>query len=299
MKMSNCLDDLVDNMSLEECTDECRRKNNLNTNPNPEHVKSESYKFPTKKDSKYDLNFEFQKYYNILNNTDDFTYKTNNTILTLTLLNSLFTLFYYELNRYNLSFFVLNIIFFIYYNYLNSDITCKIINNDNLTKIYNFASVNTLNLLHLITQKFNTISQYLFDYFFSKNTQIVLKIIFNMTKMRMVNTYKIYKNKLFNPPLLTQTAKENVYVVSFYLNDVIYKIPIIEPRFNFEKKQQPLMILNKKEEDVTQTILQYMGPNNDFFGMVLKPKHLNEKTLNFMMEDGTEFNIDENDMIVF
>ena len=244
------------------------------------------------------LNFEFQKY-NILNKTDEFTYKTNNTIITLTLLNSLFTLFYYEINKYNLSFFVLNVIIFIYYNYLNIDVVTKVITHNNITNIYKSLYDNTFDFLHLIKQKLNGVSRYFFDYFFSKNTQIVLKIIYNMSKMRVINTYKLYKNKLFNPLLLTQTAKENVYVVSFYLNDVTYKIPIVEPRFIYGTKQQPLLILNKNEEDVTQNILQYMGPNNDFFGMMLKPKHLNEKTLNFIMEDGTEININENDVIVF
>jgi len=307
---SNYLDDLVDVIQPK-----CKNTNLLNdsnflknestfTSTVTEHAKTtDSYNFSTKNESKNDLNFEFQKYYNMLNNTDEFTYRTNNTILTLTLLNSLIRIFYYDLDKYNLSFFVLNIIFLIYYNYLNIDITRKFINNNNLINNCKIASFNTLNYLQYIKQKFKGTVQYLFEYFFdsffSKNTQMILKIIYNMAKMKVTNTYKIHKNKLFNPPLLTQTTKEKVYVVSFYLNDVTYKIPIIEPNFSFEKKQQPLMILNKNEDDVTQNILQYMGPNNDFFGIVLKPKHLNEKTLNFIMEDGTEINIDENEIIVF
>jgi len=295
---SNYIDDLVNTTQQNEC------KNTDSDSCNKTSMKKEVEKsLHSNVGCESNLNFESQKYDNILNNTDEFTYKTNNTLLILTLLNSVIRLFYYDLNKYNLSFIVLNIIFFIYYNYLNIDITRKFVNNSNLVDIYKFASDNTLNFLRLVTQKFNDtthyIFNYIFDYFFSKNTQMILKIIYNMSKIRVINTYKIYKNKLFNPPLLTQTAKENVYIVSFYLNDTIYKIPIIEPRFSFEKKQQPLMILNKNEEDVTQNILQYMGPNSDFFGMVLKPKHLNEKTLNFIMEDGTEININENEIIVF
>jgi hypothetical protein len=306
--MSNYLDDLVNDIILEKTINTnllntCNVSKNKDTDVSTVDTYTEEPDkqniFSMKNDSTKEYDSKFQKYYNILNDNNEFIYQTNNTILTLTLLNSLFTMFYYNLNIYNLSFFVLNIIFFSYYNYLNIENTCKLVNNNNLINIFKYANVHMLFLLQLFRQKLNVISYYCFDRFFSKNTQVLLRIVYNISKIKAINIYKMYKNKLLNPPLLTQTTKENVYSVSFYLNDVTYKIPIIEPRFNFEKKQQPLMILNKKEEDITQSILQYMGPNNDFFGMVLKPKHLNEKTLNFMMEDGTEFNIDENDMIVF
>jgi hypothetical protein len=136
------------------------------------------------------------------------------------------------------------------------------------------------------------------DYFFSKNTQMIIKFAYNITKMKVITTYKYYRDQLFNPPLLTQTSKDNVYSVSFYLNGETYKIPVVVPRFSFDKKQPPLMILNKNEDDVTQNILKYMGPNYDFYGMTLKPKHLNEKFLGFMMEDGSENNVLENDLMV-
>ena len=136
------------------------------------------------------------------------------------------------------------------------------------------------------------------DYFFSKNTQIILNFAYNITKMKVLTTYRYYRDRFFNPPLLTQTSKDNVYSVSFYLNGETYKIPVVVPRFSFDKKQPPLMVLNKNEDDVTQNILKYMGPNCDFYGMTLKPKHLNEKYLNFMMEDGSEMNLLENDLMV-
>ena len=147
-------------------------------------------------------------------------------------------------------------------------------------------------------QQVNLLLNNFLDYFFSKNTQMILKFAYNVTKMKVITTYKNYRDQLFNPPLLIQTSKDNVYTVSFYLNGVTYKIPVVVPRFSFDKKQGPLMVLNKDEDDVTQNILKYMGPNYDFYGMTLKPKHLNEKYLNFMMEDGSEMNILENDLIV-
>ena len=167
-----------------------------------------------------------------------------------------------------------------------------------MSDIFKNSSKYFRKLLSLVKDKLNSFYNYFMDYFFSKNTQMILKFAYNVTKMKVITSYRHYRDQLFNPQLLTQTSKDNVYSVSFYLNGERYKVPVVVPRFLFNKKQPPLMVLNKDEDDITQNILKYMGPNYDFYGIALKPKHLNEKTLNFMMEDGSEMNILENDLIV-
>ena len=197
-----------------------------------------------------------------------------------------------EFDRTSVSLFIFNSLMFLFYN-SNRDVILET-QNDVLKNSRKYF----MKMTSFVKTKFYEILTYFMNYFFSKNTQMIFKFAYNMTKAKMISTYKLYKNNLFNPPLLVQTSKDNVYFVSFYLDGETYKIPIVVPRFSFSKKQQPLMVLNNNEDDVTQNILKYMGPNNDFYGMVLKPCHLGEKTLNFMMEDGSEMNVLENDMIV-
>ena len=156
-------------------------------------------------------------------------------------------------------------------------------------------------LIEYVNNQLNNISNYLMNYFFSKNTQMLLKFAYNMSRNKFINTYKYYKNKfinLFNPSLLLKTSRDNVYYIPFLLNGETHRVPIVVPQFSYEKKQPPLMVLNSNEDDITQKILKFIGPNNDFYNMSLKPCHLGEKTLNFMMEDGSEINVDENDTIV-
>ena len=198
----------------------------------------------------------------------------------------------YDFDRTSLSLFIFNFLMFVFYN-SNKDIFIESQSN-----MYNVLCRYLSLMVKFIKEKSSHFYNYVLNYFFSKNTQLILKIAYNMTKTKVVRTYMEYKNKLFNPPLLFDCISEQVYCVSFYLNGETYKIPVIVNRYSFNKKQQPLMILNKNEEDVTQKISQYMGPNNDFYGMVLKPKYLNEQNLNFMMEDGSEINVLENDMMV-
>ena len=146
--------------------------------------------------------------------------------------------------------------------------------------------------------KLNMLFQNFMNYFFSKQTQMILNLAMNLLKTSMNKKYMNYKNKLFNPPLLTQTRNEDVYCLSFYLNGDRYKIPIVVNKSGLDKNNPPLMIIDNNEQDVTQKIIELMGPNYDFYGMCLKPKQIGYKNLNFMLDDGSEMNILENDMIV-
>jgi hypothetical protein len=95
---------------------------------------------------------------------------------------------------------------------------------------------------------------------------------------------------------LNETNNEYVYCVPLYLDGENYKIPIVVDKY--KTKNPPLMILNKDEEDITSKLNEYLGPNYDFFGMILKPKHFGEKSLSFMLDDGSETTMDENDLMI-
>lgn len=234
---------------------------------------------------------EYKSCHKLLFDSDKFIYKTTNTLLILLLCNELLHLLI-DFNRTSISLFIFNSLMFLFYN-SNKDIILETQND-----ILKNSSKYFMKITEFVKNKFNDFLTYFMDYFFSKNTQMIFKFVFNMAKNKVLSTYKLYKNKVFNPPLLIQTSNDNVYYVSFYLDGETYKIPIVVPRFSLNKKQSPLMILNKNEDDIMSNIIQFMGPNNDFYGMVLKPCHLGEKNLNFMMEDGSEMIVEENDMII-
>ena len=237
------------------------------------------------------VNEELKSCNKLLTENDVFVFNMTNILFTVLLLTELIHLFL-DFNRTSVSLLLFNSLMFLFYN-SNKDIMI-----DTQNDILKNSSKYFRKLTSFVKDKSNSFFTYFMDYFFSKNTQMIIKFAYNITKMKVITTYRHYRDQLFNPPLLIQTNKDNVYTVSFYLNGETYKIPVVVPRFSFNKKQPPLMVLNKDEDDITQNILKYMGPNYDFYGMTLKPKHLNENSLNFMIEDGSEMTFLENDLMV-
>lgn len=223
--------------------------------------------------------------------TDTFVYNLTNCFLLILLLSE----FYYILvhfERSSFSVFIFNLLMVLFYN-SNSDVILE----TQLQYLQRLKKLGNTTLL-FFKNKCNNLFDCFLDYFFSKQTQMMLKIICNLGITKLKNKYMFYKNSLFNPVLLHETNKERVYCVPFYLNGKTYKFPIVVNKNYLHSKQPPLMILDNNENEVTQNVIDFMGPNNDFFGMILKPKHLNYKSLVFMMEDGSEMNLLENDMIV-
>ena len=223
-------------------------------------------------------------------NNDNFTFKTANMFLILLVLTSLYDVFY-NYTKTGIFLFIINLCLLHFYN-MNYNIfndfdTKDILNNLN-------SLVNSTSLF--IFSKTKYIGEWLFDKLFSKNTQFVLKIIFRIVKSNIVSKYRYYRNAMFNPKLLNETNNEYVYCVPLYLDGVNYKIPIVVDKH--KTKNPPIMILNKDEEDITSKLTDYLGPNYDFFGIILKPKHFGEKSLSFMLDDGSETTMDENDLMV-
>jgi hypothetical protein len=234
---------------------------------------------------------------NIMNKNDAFIFKTANMFLTVLVLSSLFDVLC-NYSKTGIVAFIINLCLLHFYNMNNN--MCNdfdtFLTGQMFLSILDILRVNMLNLFSFLTLKTQNISIWLFDKLFSKSTQFVLKFIFKIVKNKILSKYEFYRNKLFNPQLLNETNSEYVYCVPFYLNGVNYKVPIVVEKH--KTKNPPLMILNKDEEDITIKLNEFLGPNYDFFGMILKPKHFAEKTLSFMMEDGSEITIEEHDLMV-
>ena len=236
------------------------------------------------------------------NNNYDFTdldrniYKTTNTLMMVMIINELLHL-YMNYHRSSLSLLVLNILMYLFYNSFKNTIIKE--QNAICKNVYQYSCT----VLTYAKSRSHNLFQNMMDYCFSRNTQMMLKFALNMSKRYLSRTYLTYKNKfwqLFNPPVLVSNVNEIVYSVSFYLNGNKYKIPVVVPRkcTSYGVKQPPLMVLNNKEQDIAQNIQQFMGPNHDFYNMPIRPRHLGEKSLYFMMEDGSEITILENDIMV-
>lgn len=220
----------------------------------------------------------------------NFIKHSTNTFLTILLFNSMFN-FFTDVTGMNFSMFFLICLLTIFYNVFGD--TLIETQGEYLNTLRIFVSKYTFSFFDCVKKTTYSIM----NKFVSKNTQFILKFVINIAKNNIVSRYKYYKNLYFNPPLITQTKNEDVYCVSYYLNGEKYKIPIVVTKLLKDKKYPPLMVLNQNEEDITQDIIDYMGPNYDFYGMFLKPSYLNQSNLNFMMNDGSEMNIEENDIM--
>lgn len=215
---------------------------------------------------------------------------TNGLLLSLIVLE--FYNIFFDFNKSSFYIAFLNVFLFYFYN-ATSDVMVETQSN-----VLNYCNKYYTRCLSNIKTKWNTFFQKFMNYCFSKQTQMILNFACNLMKTSLYNKYMYHKNKLLNPPLLTQTRTEDVYCLSFYLNGERYKIPIVVNKSGLDKNEPPLMVLDHNEQDITQNILEFMGPNYDFYGMCLRPKHFGQKNLNFMLDDGSEMNILENDMIV-
>jgi hypothetical protein len=221
---------------------------------------------------------------------DIFSFKTINMFLTVLVLSSLFDMLC-NYSKTSILFFVINLCLLQLYNMNN-----KMFNEFNISLFIDSLRYNLVDLISFTTLKIKNSGNWIFDKMFSKSTQFVLKVIFKIVKTNIVTKYEFYRNKLFNPQLLNETNSEYIYCVPLYLDGVNYKIPIVVEKH--KTKNPPLMILNKDEEDITNKINEFLGPNYDFFGMVLKPKHFSEKSLSFMLEDGSDITMEENDIMI-
>ena len=77
---------------------------------------------------------------------------------------------------------------------------------------------------------------------------------------------------------------KNTWEISYIIDDKLYKIVV-------KKKRGPrdiLSIIDDKKEDVTNLVLPYLGPGEDFYKSILTPDFFSKKSLTFNLSNGTE-----------
>ncbi len=87
---------------------------------------------------------------------------------------------------------------------------------------------------------------------------------------------------------------KNRYEVSFTINEKHYKM-VVKP-----DKGPPkiLMITDKNNEDVSDLIFPYLGPNHNWFNNFFSPSFFGYDELNFELNDGSKINFKNSEIII-
>ena len=117
-------------------------------------------------------------------------------------------------------------------------------------------------------------------------------IVFVSTKMLTQSFYQSLVQYLDNSVV---KIDKNKYELTYIINGKLYK-KIIMP----ERGPIPVIsIINENGCDVTDQILPYMGPNNNFHNENFYPTFFGHKKLIFEMSNGDVKIFDENEKILF
>lgn len=119
----------------------------------------------------------------------------------------------------------------------------------------------------------------------------IFKILWIMMVI-IVKTLYVQLCQYFNGSI--RVLDKNTYEVSYVIHGILYKM-IVKP------KRGPKCIIEAVDEfdnDVTHTILSYVGPMENFHGHHLTPKFLKKKKITLNLSSGEEKTFHEDDIIV-
>lgn len=113
-----------------------------------------------------------------------------------------------------------------------------------------------------------------------------VQIIWISFKMIMHTLYIAFLQYMNNS---VRKIDRKTYEVTYVINGRMYKM-IVTPKLG---PIPVLQISNDLENDVTDHVLPYMGPQYDWHGYKLTPKFFGYRSLTFELSDGSEHNYDE------
>jgi hypothetical protein len=85
----------------------------------------------------------------------------------------------------------------------------------------------------------------------------------------------------------------NHYEITYVIKGKVYKF-----RVRPTKLPRILQVIDEKDEDVTDKLSAYFGPDENFHGKVYRPKDFKYKELTFNMADGNIYEFEEEDDII-
>ena len=161
-----------------------------------------------------------------------------------------------------INYFIVFMIFFGSFIFINKDIVTKKYNKWKTLKNLISTQHNSLILINLISMKMILQSYYL-----------------NFIQYMNNSVRKIDKNK---------------YEVSYVINGKLYKMLISPSRGPIPV----LSVTNDDNTDLTDLIIPYLGPNNDWHGNKYYPDFFEEKKLNFELIKGEVKSFSNREIIV-
>jgi hypothetical protein len=86
----------------------------------------------------------------------------------------------------------------------------------------------------------------------------------------------------------------NQYDVHYLLGSRLYKIRI----FSSRGPRKVLQVIDDKNNDVTTDIVSYLGPSEDFHGILYQPSHFDYEQLTFNLSNGDVKVFEKNEPII-
>jgi hypothetical protein len=120
------------------------------------------------------------------------------------------------------------------------------------------------------------------------NSKIMIKII--SLQMIFKSLYLSFIQYMNNSII---KIDKNSYELSYIIHGKLYKM-IIKP---IRGPVPILCVTNENNIDITEQILPYLGPNNDWHGKKYYPDFFGHKRLNIELLDGTKKNFNNSDTI--
>ena len=120
------------------------------------------------------------------------------------------------------------------------------------------------------------------------NSKIMIKII--SLQMIFKSLYLSFIQYMNNSII---KIDKNSYELSYIVHGKLYKM-IIKP---IRGPVPILCVTNENNIDITEQILPYLGPNNDWHGKKYYPDFFKHKTLNIELLDGTKKTFNHSDTI--
>ena len=97
--------------------------------------------------------------------------------------------------------------------------------------------------------------------------------------------YSLYISFLQNINKTVRKIDKKTYEISYVINGKLYKM-ISHVQFG---PSPILQIIDDQENDVTETVLPYMGPSYNWHGNKISPDFFGHNSLTFELADGTEY----------
>lgn len=133
----------------------------------------------------------------------------------------------------------------------------------------------------------------LYDMHYLK-TKSVRKSLIRTFKTVVVIAYMMLYQKVQKNVLLIRREE---YDVLYVLHEQLYKIRVHAKRGPHQRKI--LQVINENDEDVTVDIQPYLGPQEDFHGILYEPSIIGYKQLTFNLNDGTSKTFEKGQEIKF